>query len=403
MDINVSSFKSTVLVKRFSQREKLVLLLFLFVPFTCYIANYSAYYVPNLNVYSSTLAVLALITFGQSLIDPKTKQYAIIYVFVVSIVWLSPLFFHFQSPSVKLLYELSFAGCFISIRNEGKLWVYDKFIKILALVLAFGIVEYLLVRIGIIHILGEAIRPNSTNVNVYYQGIFNIFPFYYSSGIFRFQSIAEEPGLVGTLCFFILATINLKKYKIQSLIFWIAGIISMSLAFYVLFFLWAIFSISIRKIKYVLLGLIVVGVTYYYFQDLANELILTRVLEDSKEGSIDNRNSEAVSQLYDNTFSSFETFFCGIGNRTFEEMDTGNSAGIKKYIVQYGFIMIMMVVIAFCSLFLKYHHKNKRTLVILFVFLVSLYQRFDLNLSTNIIVLFSAFLIKNEENNKAII
>lgn len=48
-----------------------------------------------------------------------------------------------------------------------------------------------------------------------------IFPEYWDTILFRFQSLAEEPGVIGTLCAFILATIDFHRYKIQTIVFFL--------------------------------------------------------------------------------------------------------------------------------------------------------------------------------------
>lgn len=394
MDLNVSPFVKVENLRPFSTKEIFVMSIFVLVPFTCFVANYSAYHINGFNVYCSLLAVLIYLLFGSTLRDGDNGKYVSEYFVACLLVWCSSVVFHFEMPSIKLLYELFFASCFLLVCNDGKIWIYDKFIKFLAILLFLGVVEFLLSHIGFVKVLGETVRPYSSNTMTYYQTYFNILPYYYANGTARFQSIAEEPGLVGTLCFFLLSTIDFRKYKYQAIVFWVAGILTMSLAFYALILIWAATRLKKISIKLVVVVVLGVGLTAYFFQDRIQDLVVQRVIEDSSEGSLDDRNSVEVQRLYDATFEDLGLFIYGVGNRTFGSMETGNSAGIKKMVVQYGFLMIMVVVIAFCRIYMSMNRQYRGSVWILLLWLFSLYQRFDLNLSSNIIVLFSAFLVQ---------
>ena len=169
-----------------SYKERITLWLFLLVPFVCLLSGYSKFYfIPHLDVYINLLCLFFWIFYGRGLLD--TSKTVPILIYSLSCVWVicTPLGAHGERPFVKLVYEFMFAVSFLFLKPEYRFWIYDKFIKILAV-------------------------------------------------IFRFQSLTEEPGVVGTLCAFILFTIDRKKYKKEFYIFCLAGILSLSLAFYLL-------------------------------------------------------------------------------------------------------------------------------------------------------------------------
>ena len=393
MDFNVSVFKGIDGLMHFKNYQKFVLSLFVVAPFTVIIANYSPYYLWKMEVLGSILAIIFYFLIGFNLRSKKNKRIVLNYLIIGLIAWGAPLLFHFKIPSVKLIVELLFACAFLVLRNDAKTWIYDKFIKLLALLFVFSIIEFLFAQFGRVYIIGETVRSGVVYQNSFYQTIFNLLPQYYLNGTARFQSITEEPGLVGTLCFFILSSMDMKKYKVQAIIFGLAGILSMSLAFYVLMFFWLILRFKSFTLKYILLFMLFSGTIYFVFSDRINDIIIERIVSKKNEGeSLDNRNSEQVKKLFDETSNSFDRIICGMGNRTFEKMDTGASAGIKKIIVQYGFLMVLMALASFCLLFFKMKGYSYSSVVILMLFLFSLYQRFDLNLSTNIIVIFGSML-----------
>ena len=393
MDWNVSVFKRIKGLTPFRRSQKFVLSLFVVAPFSAIIANYSPYYIWKMDILASIFAIIFFLFLGGNLSCNKYKPIVLKY-FIVSIVaWGSPLLFHFQAPYVKVIVQLIFACVFLLLRDDAKTWVYDKFIKLLAILFFLSIIEFLFAQIGKVYIIGTTIRPNSDIPGHFYQTIFNILPHYYSNGTARFQSITEEPGLVGTLCFFIISSIDMKKYKFQTIVFGVAGILSMSLAFYVLISIWLIFKLKSLSFKFIFLVSLFLGTICFTFQDRLNNIIINRITEQQVEGkSLNNRYSEEVNRLFDETFNSFEKIICGIGNRTFEQLDTGNSAGIKKNIVQYGFCMVFIGIIAFCNLYLKFRGYSYNSKIVLILFLISLYQRFEINLCTNIIVIFGSML-----------
>lgn len=397
--MNVSyqfGFVDSFLQRKFNKREKVVLYFMLLVPFCCLIGNYSLYRFLSQGLYASMAAVAILILWGQTLIEQRNKDIALLYCFIVTVAWGISLLFHLELPSIKLLYELYFASCYLALCDEAKSWIYQRFIKILSVIFFLGIIEYIFAYMGISYTWGEAVRPNSTDTHPFYWGTFNIFPIYYKNLFFRFQSITEEPGLVGTLCFFILTTLDFKKYKYQALVFLLSGILSMSLAFYLLIGLWGGLYLLFNKVKVFLYSILFVTIIYACFKQSIDQRILNRIEEGNKTERLDNRNSGKVKELYESILQDPNLFFTGIGKKTFESMKTGNSAGIVKNIVQYGFISVSLAVLAFSYMYFQYRGITYETIILLLLFLVSLYQRFDLNLSTNIIVLFGSGLFSEK-------
>lgn len=385
------------LTSKFTMQEKLCLLLLLLSPFSTFIAPFSSYYISMMDVIIPFMAIVATYFFGRNLLDLSKKKYVIPYFIVMMLVWCSPIYFHFERPSTSLLLELFFICTFTLLKFNARLWVYEKFLKILSIIFLLGIIEFFLSRIGVTHITAQLERTGVEHERTFYQGVFLILPEYWDYILFRFQSLAEEPGLIGTLSAFILITINAKKYKIQTIIFAISGILSMSLAFYLLMSIWIISKISFRNFKLLISIFICVTVVFVIFNDMLMHMIFERVLNGLRLGTIDNRSSDLVNSLYKDVISSVNLMFTGVGLRTFLSMGADASAGFKKVVVEYGLIPILIAIFATCKFFWQYNGKYKGALVTLIIFCISLYQRFDLNLITNTIVLFTALELRKVE------
>ena len=74
--------------------------------------------------------------------------------------------------------------------------------------------------------------------------------------------------------------------------------------------------------------------------------------------------------------------------------------GFKKAVVEYGLLPILLAIFSTCKFFWQFNSRYKGAFVVLVMFCISLYQRFDLNLITNTIVLYTAFEL--QQNRKKI-
>lgn len=344
-------------------------------------ANYSQYYIPFGKIVFPAAFCCLLFTFFQELIDYDKTIHLMIYFLICIFVFCFHSLESFQSPNVRLLVDVFFACSFLRLKREARLWVYDKFIRVLAILLFLGIIEYVLFYIGISFVVGESTRPGT--IRIFNQGLLNLIPLY-SIGFFRFQFITEEPGYMGTLLFFIIATLNCAKYKKEFIVFTIAGVITFSLAFYLLVLLWGISKLKPSNYKFLLIPLIL----YAFFYEPINDRIIDRVITKSEDGSLDNRNHQKVLDLYEDMWNDGR-FIIGVGNRTFENLNLGGGSGVKYFMVLYGVVGLLLVSASFSVLFFKYNKFNYSNLTILLLFWFSFYQRCDLNLEPNIVILFS--------------
>ena len=295
----------------------------------------------------------------------------------------------------KELFSLNFFGVlmlplqvfilysFLILRENLKVRILDGFIRVIAIILFLSVVEYLIyIFTDQRYILYSDLfyldkRP-------YYQTLFNLMPQSNAMAIFnnmyRFQSVAEEPGGVGTLCSFLLfATCGCKKYRFHYIVFWVAGLLSFSLAFYIMAFIHVVsFYISNRNFWPIIIIITIISLVLYFFQDGFEMAVLDRISGKSLD-EIDNRTAANFQRAYDKAWDDGTIWF-GYGTNTSAIETDGGTAGARKMIFQYGVFRTIAIVIAYIYCYLKTIPKmNRKSKLMAFSFLlvfwISFYQR----------------------------
>lgn len=266
---------------------------------------------------------------------------------------------------------------FVLLRDDLKLRICDTFMKAMAILMALSIIEYLVyLFVGLRCVLFDNIMYLEERPMV--QTIFNLmYPYSpYSvigiSGYYRFQSLADEPGGVGTIMGFLLfVTVGNPKYKREYMVFWIAGILSFSLAFYII----ALFHlIASAKNKsnwyYFMLFAIIAVLAYRFLGEIFDSLIVGRV-SGNNISEIDNRTSEQLNKDLARAVSDDSIFF---GHEIVAE------TGAKGVLYNRGLIGMLSLVIAYSYSFIRKTksmklHDATFPMMFLIVFWISYYQR----------------------------
>ena len=151
-------------------------------------------------------------------------------------------------------------------------------------------------------------------------------------------------------------------------------------------------KIKISNIKYLIIPLTL----YAVFNVPINDFIVDRIMLKWEDGTLDNRNSLKMNRLFDEMCSSGEITF-GIGNRTFYDMqssyDMGASTCVKNFMMQYGVLGTCLFLSVFAYAFFRYNKLDYPNVVVFVLIGISFYQRADLIIETNIVVLFSYSLV----------
>lgn len=266
---------------------------------------------------------------------------------------------------------------FLLLREDLKLRIFDAFINVMAVLMLFSMVEYLLYLFsGFRYVVFDNLiyldeRPMvQTFFNLMYPespyGFGGLFRF------FRFQSLADEPGGVGTIMGFLLfATVGNPKYKRQYIVFWMAGLLSFSLAFYVMAFVHLIVSMRTRNNwAFLLLFVVIAVLAYSLFGDVFNYLVIDRV-SGNDVSEIDNRTSE---QLNRDLLSAFQDGSILFGHEHVVE------SGLRGALYNKGLIAVLSLVLCYSYAFLSKMRSlkirdSRFALMFLLVFWMSYYQR----------------------------
>ena len=260
------------------------------------------------------------------------------------------------------------------ISEENWLKIYNKFVLVYSVLLVPSLIVYFLVYWGNVSLPYKILSP----LNELKEYLYIAYPFLIMEDSFesiRFCGYFDEPGVIGTISGVLLVTnrCHLKDWK--NIILLISGIFSFSLFFYVILFLYIIlFGSKSSKI------VVMVIVSFILLFLLSNnnpltDLIISR-LEFGSDGEWAGDNRTIVQfDVFWKRFVDSDSFWYGYGkNFTSLVADTGG-ASYKHLIVDFGFIMFVVYILAFVLYYASYRIKIKDFLLLLIIFSAVIFQR----------------------------
>lgn len=359
------------------------------VPFVCLLASFSVYHFPGFN---TLIYVIAFVSIGlvyriqKDVFDFSRKQSVFFYFLCFIFPFFTSLLF-FRFPNIGYLLSLIYACIFFLLKDEYRFRIYHFFIKILALLLVLSIVEYIVYHAtGFMVHMGDVTRQITGGMVEFEHAILNVF----QAWSFRFQSLTDEPGRIGTLCGFLLFTTNLTYYKKEFIVFLISGLLSFSFAFYVLLGIYLLTHLK-SNLGSILIVLVVMGGIYWLMDEQVNESIIERY--ESQE--YDNRISQGFEDKFHCFLKSGAIFFGnGFGAADDGPWDNqGGNSGVKREFYDVGMIGLLFIIIGYSFLFIRFNGFQYQTLMLLTVIWISYYQRSDGNFTPNIIIFFAYRLV----------
>lgn len=201
-----------------------------------------------------------------------------------------------------------------------------------------------------------------------------IFAIYSHFSIIRLCGVFNEPGALGTLCALLLI-IRFKKSKpFEKNCFILTGFVTFSLAFYLLIFIYILLHLIKKDKRYILLAAALV----VFFVNIPNidwgSTMLNHIAERMRITSTgisgDNRTNKAFDKVYENLDIDGKALF-GYGYGYYV---AGNSS-YKVLILQFGYIGFLFILLEWLYFALEYNNKNKDGYILIFFFVLSLYQR----------------------------
>lgn len=341
--------------------------LWLFTIFLTIAAPFSFYHLFKGSVQSFyILAVLFSLTYLR-----KTKVNATCTILLL----LSALYINIQSLFIsgeiygyQYFLSLPVIICFLLLPQKNKVQIQNVFIKGFAILIAISLFEYVTYLLtGRALIQREVLRIESDGVQYFYHLLFNLVK--YDNLIPRFQFVCDEPGRLGTLCVFLVFLTHNTNYRKEQIVFLLAGLFSLSFAFYVLLALSLSYFLKSNFVT-ILFFLVILGICFYCFQESIEKLIFARL--ENFEGRETYSMKVAISRMFAN---NEEWFGYGISAPMPDGAGEGNTVGVIRELYKVGVIGIVIVLLQYVYMLIKFNDKTFRTLMFIVIFLASYYQR----------------------------
>lgn len=307
------------------------------------------------------------------------RSFFVLFLFLFLIVW-------WTSLDANLLGKINAGLTFlimslvICLKDDCKIELFNYITKWFAILLGVSLLFYILFLLRI-PLRNFAIAYNeSLHSNYIFDNYYAfIVPSYRLLFYTRFQSVFLEPGHL-TMGLAVLLFVN--KYNIKNkyvLILILAQIFTLSLAGYIVMivgFLTQFFisnKIGKEAVKKMIFAIFIAISGYYVinniFSDNAIETAILERLEFSNETIAgNNRTSISFDNIYKQVIESPNKW---TGIEWNQYAYDGNS-GVKKYLVTYGIIGIVFVLLFYISF--AFFYRNKKVFALVFITLLLLYQ-----------------------------
>jgi hypothetical protein len=279
----------------------------------------------------------------------------------------------FYYSFIQMLFLIS-----ILLVSKNNLYgIYQKFIKILTLIVGVGLIFH------VFHIVGY---PLLSSFTTHESAAYRLFAVYLThsnliihgvEGIFRYSSIFDEPGYLGTILAFILC---IEKYNLKihtNKILFIAGVMTMSGSFFLLtliyFLLHGLYFSKIRYyLKTIVFASLMVSLMYVFFPEIF-ELITSRFNISPGEGFEDSRLNYYRFTQYVNWLSALDTNLLLWGtNRFAEPSDFGIYLGHVSWVhlvIRIGLILFIYMI--FLLILFSFRTHNYYVFIFVAIFLIS--------------------------------
>lgn len=313
--------------------------------------------------------------FDKSIVNKNIVSSFVVFLSIYSL--LNCLVLNFYGVLANIMLVI-FMFLFLQLIDSIKIRIFECFINVIAIFLTLSVIEFLVfVFTGYKYVLFSDLYYGE---NPYDQTWFNFFPtlsglrnFSGLDTFFRFRSLADEPGGVGTTCAFLLfATSGIKKYRFHYLVFWIAGILSFSLAFFIIAFIHLVsFYFRGKNILGFVALIVLLSIVYATFKQAFSYFVFERVSGDY----VDNRSTMALDNAINSAISNGSILL-----PHYDERIRSAGSGVKLAVYNSGFIAILFLVIGYIKCFLKTMKRcgltHKTACIFFFIaFWISYYQR----------------------------
>lgn len=367
---------------------------FLFVAITILFSSWIVYYRPSSQIVLILYLISSLLVlYNDSRKTTNSSLSTILLGILLFWMWL-PKNLSYSSPSLGLFVTFVFILTLFNLSGHSFFRIYKLLRLVLFAIIAIGVILFILDATGILNL-----QPIDTVfLDSGRQRTYVIYPFLvkeatYGTESLRFASVFDEPGYLGTLVFLLLLLDDFNLKDRITFVFFLAGLLSFSLAFYLLLFAYVtirvvqrIFllrtSVKIRlrkKSLFLTFTMVLIGLTFIS-SDFATNLLLDHIvprfstehlLYESNRGDIKTQ-IEALRSMYkEDVFF----FFLGNGMDAFSNkkdlMPIIQDSTWLRLIHQAGVLPLLCFVIFWLN---EIRSRPKSQMFFLF-FIISTYQR----------------------------
>lgn len=303
---------------------------------------------------------------------------------------------------IKAIASIITISLFFFIDEVDRYKIYSIFVRIFALSLVSSIIVWAIINIGIDlpYKILETSQEGKVSLGRFYQHYPGAIFLANSSGIYnRLSGVFDEPGVIGTFSALFLAAEKFEfKNKWYTKLILIAGITSFSLAFYILMLVGISVKYYKRGVKKFLFIMIIVILILFV---IVNIEIDNPFFKEYIQDRIFTENSIIVSNRTKRTFdsefnkflksSSLEVIF-GNGHEASKSNPLLRGASSYKMLIyDYGFFGFILLILWLVITSMRLNKFNKDYLILLSVFLVSIYQRPYIFNEYYLVVLFGGY------------
>ncbi|MDI6401686.1 hypothetical protein QLX67_06755 [Balneolaceae bacterium ANBcel3] len=307
---------------------------------------------------------------------------------VIAFILFGVVIFRFFIPEDFSLTNISFWAAMIRailisslflIDRESLMKMYGYFRKYLFYIVIISLPFYLLYIAGLLpigqiatHVGGDG-EGRTWNVYLF----FSLQDHPIRGEITRFPAIFDEAGFLGTLLALILIIEKLNMTTKENKTFLFSGILTFSLAFYLIIFVYYFFNKEYdlkNKIYLGVISVILLMISYFLFQEIFTSRVLDRLFTDDSITIIeDNRIGLGTQQMIISGLKTIDSklLLFGGGYQASEGISFVSATTWVNLVFQLGFVFICLFTI-FSFIFVN---KNINNLIFLFAFYASVLQR----------------------------
>lgn len=192
---------------------------------------------------------------------------------------------------------------------------------------------------------------------------------------YRFYSVFDEPGVLGTLSAFVLYGNKYNFKRKENIVILIGCLFTYSMAFYMITLLGWLYQSAIsfkRLIMSIVAIILVVGILVYFMAD--DQAFQQSVIERFTDVGLDRvegRTGSNVNVFWDKYIASSDVFL-GMGTSFINDNLSGFGNSYKRFVIEYGLIGTILLIVMCFHLVKRW---NRLTLGFFVLFFLSFLQR----------------------------